>query len=697
MNGSTKILSGHLGRRAVVYLRQSSPKQVLHNQESARNQRALQEGLLELGWKPEQVSVIDEDQGQSATQTAGRVGFQALAAEVGLGKVGIIVGYEVSRLSRNCADWHQLLDLCALFDTLIGDVDGIYHPRDFNDRLLLGLKGTMSAAELHSLRLRLDAGRLSRALRGELVQHLPTGLVRQGDGGVIFDPDQSIQERIRLVFPKFQELGSIQKVLTFLVHNGLQLPRRQTSGLYAGQVLWKDASAAALASILKNPAYAGAFAYGRRIADPTRRVPGRPSTGRIRKPRDEWTALIQNVYPAYISWPEYEAIQRRIAQNAERMQQQLAASQATRSGRALLSGLVRCGKCGHAMHVGYKSKENRFQYSCQSARSAYRKRACQYLSGRELDQAVTTAFFEAIQPAEIDALERLSAQQAETHHELIRELKRDVQRVEYAAHRAEQQHDAVDPKNRLIAANLEDKWEAALYAFEQARNKLDVALGETPAPLNIPMPLRKAFADVGRQLPDLWPQLSNDARKSLLRTFVTQVNLLRGPDGVVQVRIVWQGRLVTETQVRLRAFTLRDTEVERQTAERIRDLADAGLNSESISVELNQEGRHPCRGESFTAGIVAKLMRRYGILSNKSQARRGNLSFAYTMTEIARLIDRHPSWISRRIHQGAIEISADPIYNCYLFPKTQTIINQLQQLRDREIRHVKIPAVHING
>lgn len=295
MNGSAKIQLGHLQRQAVVYLRQSSPKQVLHNRESAVYQRALREHLLNLGWKESRVTVIDEDQGVSAKHASGRDGFQKLAADVGLGKVGIIVGYEVSRLARNCADWHRLLELCALFDTLIGDTDGIYNPRDFNDRLLLGLKGTMSEAELHSLHLRLSAGRLSKAKRGELVHHLPTGLLRTKEGKVILDPDTSVRERTALVFAKFFELGAVRKVLQYLARNELKLPRRQTSGLYAGQIVWKDSCGNALYSILKNPAYAGAFAYGRRGSDPTRQVPGRPSTGRLRRKRSEWIALVKDV------------------------------------------------------------------------------------------------------------------------------------------------------------------------------------------------------------------------------------------------------------------------------------------------------------------------------------------------------------------------------------------------------------------
>ena len=333
MNGSLKIQAGHLERRAVVYVRQSSPQQVLRNRESGLNQRALRERLVELGWPKNRVFVVDEDQGLSGKYSAGRDGFQKVAADVALNKIGIIMGYEVSRVARNCADWYRLLELSAIFDTLIGDIDGIYNPRDYNDRLLLGLKGTMSEAELHSLRLRLDAGRLSKAKRGELVQHLPTGLVRTAEGNVIFDPDASVRERIELVLRKYMETGTVTKVLHFLVRNGLKLARRQTTGLYAGEVLWKDPSSSALYSIVKNPAYAGAFAYGRRTGDPARQVPGQPCSGRCRRRSPQWIALVKDVYPAYITWDAFEQIQKTLEANQQKMQEQFVRKRAIRGGR----------------------------------------------------------------------------------------------------------------------------------------------------------------------------------------------------------------------------------------------------------------------------------------------------------------------------------------------------------------------------
>lgn len=695
MNGSAKIAASHRERLAIVYVRQSDPKQVLKNRESGLNQRALKERLVELGWKAGQIQIVDDDQGHSGASAAGRDGFQKLVADVGLRKVGIVMGYEVSRLSRNNADWYRLLELCALFDTLIADCDGIYHPRDFNDRLLLGLKGTLSEAELHSLRLRLDAGRLSKAKRGELVHHLPTGYVRDDEGQAQFDPDVSVQERIRLVFRQFAELGSMQKVLRHLVRHQLLLPRRQTSGLYAGETLWKEPSISAINTILKNPAYTGTFAYGRRQADPSRQVPGRPATGRIRQPRAQWLAFVPGAYPAYISWAEYERNQATIAENRQRMAEQLSRKQALRNGAALLTGLVRCGLCGRAMQVAYK--ENRFQYSCHVAQGQYGKPNCQYLSGRPIDEAVVQAFFCVLQPAEIDALEQVSARQAEHQRELVRHLEQEATRLAYTAHRTERQYNCVDPENRLIAATLEKKWEAALAEWEQAKTRLAEAKEKPPQPVTIPEALREAFADVGQRLPDLWPELSAEAQKRLLRTLVTGVNLRREANGMVQVRIAWQGGSVSEHQVRLPVSTRRRTEIEATIVARIRQLAEQGHRDAAIADCLDREGFYPCRGPSFTPQIILKLRCRYGIHLGLGRLRRGELPVGYTITAMARLLGVDPGWIYRGLRCGCIHMKRDPLFGCYLFPRTQAAVRQMKQLRRGTIRHVSFLKEHCDG
>jgi DNA invertase Pin-like site-specific DNA recombinase len=605
------------------------------------------------------------------------------------------MGYEVSRLARNNADWHRLIELCALFDTLIGDSDGIYNPRDFNDRLVLGLKGTMSEAELHSLRLRLDAGRLSKAKRGELVQHVPTGLVRTSDGDVILDPDISVQERIRLVFDKFVEMGSTHKVLQFMTRSELKLPRRQTSGLYAGEVLWKDPSMSALYSILKNPAYAGAFAYGRRRAEPTKQVPGRPATGRLRQPRSRWAALVKDVYPAFVSWQEFEKIQQKIEENRIRMSDRMTRKSRVRSGAALLAGLVSCSRCGHTMRVAYK--DNRYQYVCNGSRVHYGKSSCQFLSGSRIDAAVVEEFFNVLVPAQIDALESVLRRTTAHHHDQIKHLEQDMMRLEYEAKRAERQYDNVDPENRLIAASLEKKWEAALLELEKTRERLEALRATPPVTARIPDDLRESFANVGQHLPGLWPRLSTEAKKSMIRTIVERVNLLRDSEGVAQVRIVWRGGLVTETRVCVPVHSLQYSETEQKVANRIRTLTEAGNGIEQIVSTLNEEGFMPCRGGKFTTQIVIKLKKRYDIVSNLEHVRREGLSFAYTIKEIAALLDVDPSWVYRRIGDGTINVTKDRKYGCYLFPRTKRCVAQLQRLKKGTVAHVSFQKAHKDG
>ena len=350
-----KVQAIHQQRLAYVYVRQSSPKQVAQNLESQQLQYQLAQRAEELGWRSEQVRIIDEDQGLSGKESAGRDGFQDLVAEVSLGQVGIVFGYQVSRLARNNADWYHLLDLAAVFDTLIADADGVYNLRDYNDRLILGLKGTMSEAELHWLHQRLDDGRMNKVRRGEYRQRLPTGLVRLDDGTVIKHPDDQVRHTLELVFQKFEELGSCSKVMRYLRRADILLPRQQLSGPFQGQLVWKHAAESAIYGIIKNPAYAGAFAYGRTRVDPTRRQPGKRSSGIIQCPMEDWQHLQLDVYPAYISWDQYLANQERLHQGATRFAQQTTRKPGNpREGAALLQGLAVCGECGHRLSAGYK-------------------------------------------------------------------------------------------------------------------------------------------------------------------------------------------------------------------------------------------------------------------------------------------------------------------------------------------------------
>jgi DNA invertase Pin-like site-specific DNA recombinase len=696
MHGSIKILPTHMNRPAIVYLRQSDPKQVRDHRESAINQRALKERLLELGWRAEQITIVDGDQGRSGASAQGRESFQQMVADVGLGKIGIVIGYDVSRLARNCADWHRLLELCALSDTLIGDSDGIYNPRDFNDRLLLGLKGTMSEAELHSLRLRLDAGRISKAKRGELVHHVPTGLVRDAIGQVVLDPDKAVRSRISLVFSKFEELGSGMQVLKFFVKSKLAMPRKQTSGLKAGQIIWKQPTLSSIHSILKNPAYAGAFVYGRRQVDASKRVGGRQSTGRLRKEQRDWIAIVKDIYPKYISWEQWEKNQAKIKENCDWVRKTYRPSKTTLGGQALLTGVIRCSKCGRAMRVLYKGQ--RFQYSCVRTMKETVGGYCQYLSGKHIDQAVVNEFLKALESANIDALSASLVQANKNQQDRLKQLQEDVTRLEYAAAKLERQYDNVDPTNRLIACALEERWERALQDLSNA--KIDLATASHNKPESkLSQADRKMFADAGKQMPTIWQKCSLEARKKLLRTLVTQVNLLREAEGRIRIRIVWKGGSITEVRATIPVHSrdYEDSPMERRTIERVRELTGQGMTSPEVAQILNDEGYKPCRGGSFTPIIVFKLRHRYGIESRMTQVRYGTVEVGRTTEEMAELIGVKREWIYRKIAKGIIRIDMDRTYGCYLFPKTKKSILQLVKLKEGKVAHVSFQKEHHEG
>ncbi len=362
----------------------------------------------------------------------------------------------------------------------------------------------------------------------------------------------------------------------------------------------------------------------------------------------------------------------------------------------MLAGLVRCGQCGHAMAVAYK--DARVQYTCSRRRREYGKPSCQFLSGERIDTAVVEEFFDALTPANIDALEKVSAKQRTRHREQIRHLKQEVKRLEFTAARTQRQYDSVDPENRLIAATLEKKWEQALLDLETAKNQLAEAEATTPQAITVPAELREAFADVGLRLPELWPRLSHEARKSLLRTLVERVNLLRDEEGLCHIRIVWRGGLVTETSIRVPVHSLRHSKTEKQVAKRIRELTEQGCRIPEIVDTLNAEGYRPCRGGQFTPQIVNKLKHRHQIVSNFEKVRRGDRpQNTYTIKEMAQQIEIDPSWFYRKIRCGSIRIKKDPIYGCYLFPRTKQCVNQLKRLKSGRLPHISIPKVHHDG
>ena len=393
---SGKITAQHLDRKAVIYIRQSTLQQVHRHQESTRLQYGLADQAVRMGWPRHCIEIIDEDLGCSGASAEGRLGFQRLVAEVGLDHVGLVLGLEMSRLSRSSRDWHQLLEVCAIFNTLIGDVDGLYDPTLYNDRLLLGLKGTMSEAELHILKQRMLEGKRAKARRGELGMLLPMGYIRQLSGDVVKDPDEQAQAIIQRVFELFERKRTINGVLTELVAQQIQMPCRVASGTNKGELTWRRPNRVTLSNLLHHPIYAGAYTYGRRPTDPRKKIPGRPSTGRTAAPMEEWEVLIKDHLPAYISWSEYERNLRQLKSNT------VQAMGAVRQGPSLLSGLIICGRCGLRMAPHYSNNGKGLRYGCDRMAIDYGEARCQSLSGKPLDQHITALIFKALQPAALE-------------------------------------------------------------------------------------------------------------------------------------------------------------------------------------------------------------------------------------------------------------------------------------------------------
>ena len=461
--GSELVQPSHLQRQAVVYVRQSTPHQVVSNQESLRLQYALHQRARDLGWPDGNIAVIDADLGLSGAAASHRQGYKDLVAQVAAGEVGIILSTDVTRLARNCSDWYPLLDVCGHRQCLIADRDGVYDPGSPNGRLLLGLKGTISEAELHTIRGRLTAGLLAKAARGELPVMLPTGLVRDPSGVVTKDPDLEIQARITLVFALFQQVRTAMGVVRALIARNLSLPRRDRHG----DTLWRAPTLAAVIDFLKNPAYAGAFVYGRtRMRAP--RVAGRPALKAPREPA-EWRFVVKDKYPAYIDWDTFERIQALLRDNRTDYAH-LQTRGVPRDGAALLHGILWCGECGHKMVVRYTPKS---MYVCNQLRHQRGAAVCCELVAAPVDDAVAAAFLDAVAPAEVEAWMRARQAQRRSDEALRRAEVQQVERLRYQASLAERQFNRVDPDNRLVAAELERRWEAALLDLRKAEQALE--------------------------------------------------------------------------------------------------------------------------------------------------------------------------------------------------------------------------------
>jgi len=605
-----RIRPEHRDRLAVVYIRQSTPQQVERHQESGRLQYALVDHAIALGWPRERILVIDEDQGHSAASAQGRLGFQRLVAEVGLGHVGVVLGVEMSRLARSCCDWHQLLEICALRDTLLGDCQGIYDANALNDRLLLGLKGTISEAELHLLKFRMDEGRRAKAQRGELAFQLPRGYQRRADGSVAFDPDEQVQATIRLVFALFERLGSVCGVLRYLVDHGIRLPDRRRGAVGKGELEWRRPNRTTLVDMLHHPGYAGVYTYGRRAVLDARRQPGRPATGR-RRGHDlgDGVVVLRDRNPAYISWDQYMANQERMAANRS---EHLGVP---RHGPALLSGLLVCGRCGHRMLTVYNNNGRTLRYLCSFEQTSYGASMCQSLAGRALDDHVTDLVLQAVTPPALETSLRLAEDLELERAEHHRQWKLRLERARYDADRARRMYAAVEPENRLVARTLERDWEAALAAEQHLQTEYEQFQACEPVRPNVME--QEAIRRLAEDVPALWRASTTTAadRQELVRLLLERVVVtVVGMTETVTVDCYWAGGVRTQTQIRRPIGQWAQVSNYEGLIGRLTELCGEGLAHSAMADRLTAEGWRSARmGGDITDRMVQALIRKHGL------------------------------------------------------------------------------------
>jgi len=622
LESNKKVTADHLKRGAYLYIRQSTLKQVMENTESTKRQYALRERAIVLGWPLERITTIDSDLGLSGAQAIDREGFQRLVAEVGLGNAGIVMGLEVSRLARNSTDWHRLLEICALSNTLILDEDGVYDPTHFNDRLLLGLKGTMSEAELHVLRARLRGGILNKAKRGELKVPLPIGFVYNFENRPIFHPDKQVQESIRMLFKVFQESSSAWYTVKLFRDRGLQFPRQQRMGLRKGEILWGPLTHGQALKILKNPKYAGVYFYGR--ARHSKLPNGKHTSKKL--PKEQWHTLLPNSHEAYISFEEYEQNQKQLLKNAQSYGEERRKSP-PREGPALLQGIVICGRCGRRMTINYHTRiagDLHPIYVCQRSAVDYAETLCQTIPGTSIDEAIGELLLESMTPLAIEVAlnvqNHLHARLEEAN--LLR--KKRVERAQYEAELARQRYMQVDSRNRLVADTLEADWNGKLRAIMEAQEEYERQRKADEQILTVEQ--KEQVLALTSDFPRLWNDRKTPDRekKKMVRLILEDVTLTRDENISINIRFKGGATKMLSLPIPLSAFMQRKTNPE--IVEEVDRLLEHHYDAE-ISDILNGRGIQTGSKLPFTIAAVRRLRRDYGLKDRYTRLReKGMLS-----------------------------------------------------------------------
>jgi DNA invertase Pin-like site-specific DNA recombinase len=628
MNESSKVAARHVRRNAYLYVRQSTLRQVLENSESTKRQYALRDRAVALGWPIERVIVIDHDQGQSGASAADREGFQQLVSEVSLGRAGIVLGLEVSRLARNCSDWHQLLEICALRNTLILDEDGLYDPSHFNDRLLLGMKGTFSEAELHVLRARLRGGILNKASRGELKSPIPIGFVYDPQDRVVLDPDCQVQQALRTFFATFEQAGSACAAVKHFRKHGLLFPRRLRWGTRRGELVWVKLVHSRALQVLHNPRYAGAFFHGR-----THMATG--GDGRMRQQKqpsvEDWHTLLPNAHAGYITWDQFQHNQQRLRENALSLGVDRRKSPPG-EGPALLQGLAVCGACGQRMTVRYHSRKRHQQphYVCQRDGIEHARRVCQSIPGQTIDEALGNLLLELMTPATLEVALAVQHELQQRLGDADRLRQQQVERARYEADLAQHRYLQVDPKNRFVADALEADWNDKLRVLTQAQEDCEKQKQADRALLDDDS--RKQILALATDFPRLWrdPRTADRERKRIVRLLVEDVTLIKGERITAHIR--FKGGATQSLTVPAPQPSWKTWLTNPDVMAKIDQLLDSHTEGE-IAAILNEQNLRSGQGCQFTLRLVNQLRRAYRLKPRFDRLREKGM---LTVKEIAK-------------------------------------------------------------
>lgn len=616
----SKIQNRHWERLAVIYVRQSTMQQVLENKESTALQYALTQKAVALGWSNERVIVIDEDQGKSGQSAENRFGFQRLLAEISLDHVGLVLGIEMSRLARSSKDWHQLLELCALFQTLLGDQDGLYDPTHYNDRLLLGLKGTMSEAELHIIRARMTQGMRNKAKRGEMFNSAPMGYVRAPEGGVTFDPDQQVQSTVKLIFDKFDEIGSVNSLLNYLTKNKILMGIRPHGGPNRGNLEWRRPNRTIIQNCLNHPLYSGTYRWGFRAVNPRQKITGKGHKKNRTRDPEKGFILIPNRWPAYISRDRYQANLLRLEANRTRAE----AMGTPREGPSLLGGLLYCGQCGCKMSVAYSGHKNDLRYCCNRNYIDYGEANCQSLTGTQLDHYVSEQILQVLQPASLKLCLATSNHIEKETQRLQESWTHKLERARYQSDRAHRQFQGVEPENRLVGRELEKHWEKALSEqraieeeYEQFQKKQSLSMSESD---------REQILALSVDLPKLWldPHTSPADKQKIIRLLLNKVIItVVGQSELVDLRFHWVGDYISEFHYQRSVAKYEQLSNYEPLMQRLIELQKEHLTLSEIASKINQEGwRPPKQRDTFNEVMVSRLLSRRSRLIFGPQPRR---------------------------------------------------------------------------